>query len=59
MQLIVAESKRMEVLKLAHEGLLGAHMGVEKTRDRVTQEFYWPGIHDHVKRFFRVTSARG
>ena len=41
-QMMVPESKRMEVLKLAHEGLLGAHMGIKKTRDRVTQEFYWP-----------------
>ena len=41
-QLIVPESKRVEVLKLVHEGLLGAHMGIKKTRDRVTQEFYWP-----------------
>jgi transposase InsO family protein len=50
-QVIVPRSKRDEVLRLAHEGLLGSHMGVAKTRARLVREFYWPGVYGDVRRF--------
>jgi len=32
------------VLRLAHTHQLGAHLGVEKTLERIKARFYWPGI---------------
>ena len=45
LQLVVSEKLRQRVLSMAHDTLLGGHKGVAKTQDRVTCEFYWPGIH--------------
>ena len=33
-----------KVLFMAHTHLLGAHLGMDKTRDRVLARFYWPGV---------------
>ena len=50
-QLLVPKGKRDEVLRLAHESLLGGHLGIAKTREKVVKQFYWPGVHGDVKRF--------
>jgi len=51
LQLVVPEKLRQRVLSMAHDTLLGGHRGVAKTQDRVTSEFYWPGIHDDIRRY--------
>ena len=38
-------------MRLAHESLLGGHLGIAKTIERVVKTFYWPGVHGDVKRF--------
>ena len=43
-QLIVPRSYVSKVLYMAHSHLLGAHLGRDKTRDRVLARFYWPGV---------------
>ena len=43
-QLIVPRSYVSKVLYMAHSHLLGAHLGMDKTRDRVLARFYWPGV---------------
>ena len=50
-QVVVPKRLRTGVLKLAHESLMGGHMGSRKTRERVWQQFYWPGICGDVRRF--------
>jgi hypothetical protein len=50
-QLVVPKSLRDKVLSIAHESLLGAHMGAKKTEDKIEQAFYWPGIQADVKRY--------
>ena len=52
-QLLVPKSKREEVLRLAHESLLGGHLGIAKTTEKVVKSFYWPGVLGDVKRFCR------
>ena len=51
LQLVVPEKLRQRVLSMAHDTLLGGHRGVAKTQDRVTSEFYWPKIHDDIRRY--------
>ncbi|XP_040070994.1 uncharacterized protein LOC120843638 [Ixodes scapularis] len=42
---------REAVLKTAHDGIMAGHLGVQKTKDRILEEFFWPGITADVKRF--------
>ena len=52
-QLLVPKSYVTRVLYLAHSHQLGAHLGVQKTHDRITARFYWPGIKRAVEDFCR------
>lgn len=50
-QLVVPIGRRQTVLKTAHDGIMAGHLGVEKTKDRILEDFFWPGITADVKRF--------
>ncbi|XP_063970498.1 uncharacterized protein LOC135157721 [Lytechinus pictus] len=52
-QLIVPQPLRKQVLKLAHESVMGGHLGASKTGDRILANFFWPGMHHDVKLFCR------
>lgn len=43
-QLVVPRGYVSKVLFMAHAHPLGAHLGVDKTRERIESQFYWPGI---------------
>ncbi|XP_064472919.1 uncharacterized protein LOC135387751 [Ornithodoros turicata] len=53
LQMIVPKTFREAVLKLAHDGIMSGHQGVQKTTDRVLTEFFWPGVQADVKRFVK------
>ena len=36
-----------------HEGVMGGHLGVEKTLDRLKERFYWPGHYMDVSNWCR------
>jgi len=42
--LVVPKPYVSTVLHLAHSHVLGAHLGVEKTRQRIVSRFHWPGV---------------
>ena len=48
-QLVVPKSYRTTVLKLAHESILGGHLGMKKTTDKIRLQFFWPGLQQDVK----------
>ena len=50
-QLVVPKNRRTQVLQLAHEGIMGGHMGIQKTTDKVLTNFYWPGLQGDVSRY--------
>lgn len=52
-QLLVPKSFRPTLLQLAHTHLLGAYLGVEKTKDRILQQFFWTGINKEVENYCR------
>ncbi|XP_078000810.1 uncharacterized protein LOC144453400 [Glandiceps talaboti] len=52
-QLVVPLKFRQNVLRLAHESIVGGHLGSKKTRDKILTQFYWPGIDDDVMRCCR------
>ena len=52
-QILVPKSLRRRVMEVAHDSMFGGHQGVKKTEDRISTNFYWPGIHGDVVRFCR------
>ena len=52
-QLLVPKQFRYEIMKIAHEGVFGGHLGTGKTRERIMKSFFWPGIGEDVTRFCR------
>ena len=52
-QVLVPLKLRNQVLKLAHDTLMSGHCGVRRTLERVTSNFYWPGVGKEVARYCR------
>ena len=50
-QVVLPRSRRLTCLKLAHESLMGGHMGVMKTVNKIASQFYWPGIQGDITMF--------
>ena len=50
-QVVVPKSLRNQVMRLAHETLLGGHQGAKKTTDKILTNFFWPGITSDVTRY--------
>uniref|UniRef100_A0A8C5PVW7 Gypsy retrotransposon integrase-like protein 1 n=1 Tax=Leptobrachium leishanense TaxID=445787 RepID=A0A8C5PVW7_9ANUR len=50
-QLVVPKPYRRMVLDLAHGHIMGGHLGIEKTKERISQRFFWPGLHADVKEY--------
>ena len=49
LQLIVPKSLRSDIVKEAHQGISGGHLGQEKTLNQIKQQFYWPGYFNDVR----------
>ena len=52
-QLLVPKTFVSKVIYLAHSHQLGAHLGVDKTYERIVARFYWPGVRRAVADFCR------
>ena len=52
-QIVVPAMLRKHVMELAHESIVGGHLGYKKAVDRITSNFYWPGINGDVTRVCR------
>ena len=48
-QLVVPKECRNDLLMLAHTIPLAGHLGVDKTRERLLNHYYWPKIYETVK----------
>ena len=38
-------------MEVAHDSILGGHLGGKKTLDRITSNFHWPGVAGDVQRY--------
>ena len=56
-QIVVPQSKRQNVLKVAHETAMAGHMGVNKTYKRILNHFYWPKLRRDVVEVCRSCHA--
>ena len=50
-QVMVPVQLRSRIMALAHGSLMGGHMGIKKTADKIQSAFYWPGIQGDVTRY--------
>ncbi|XP_078243526.1 uncharacterized protein LOC144587342 [Pogona vitticeps] len=50
-QLVVPEKYHPMILQRGHSDMFAAHLGVNKTQQRITQNFYWPDIGKQIREF--------
>ena len=50
-QVMVPMQLRSRIMELAHGSIMGGHMGIKKTADKIQSAFYWPGIQGDVTRY--------
>ncbi|XP_033096509.1 uncharacterized protein LOC117100801, partial [Anneissia japonica] len=50
-QVVVPKCFRNHVLRIAHESIVGGHMGSKKTYDKILTCFFWPGMQGDVRRY--------
>ena len=53
LQVVVPGCLRRQIMQLAHDSILGAHLGTGKTLSRIQAVFYWPDMAGDVARFCR------
>ena len=51
---VVPPPYRWDILMLAYDTPLAGHLGVDKTYCMVMCHFYWPRLHNDVKKFCRT-----
>lgn len=56
-QLVVPRKYRADLLHLAHDCSWSGHLGIKKTKARLTQEYYWPGCWKDVEGFVKTCDA--
>jgi len=50
-QVVVPKKLRPKVLSIGHDSAMAGHLGQKKTRERIWQNFYWPGMTVEIKRY--------
>ncbi len=50
-QLLVPKSRREMLFQTAHCTPMAGHLGEAKTRERLMARFFWPGLHENVRRW--------
>ena len=58
-QWVVPKKQRDEILHHLHDGPLGAHLGENKTLQKLRERFYWPGYSADVKEWCRSCKLCG
>ncbi|UYV69434.1 K02A2.6-like, partial [Cordylochernes scorpioides] len=63
MQLVVPKVQVPNVLREIHDGVSGAHFGINKTLKKVRERFYWVYYHEDVERWskkcYRCAASKG
>uniref|UniRef100_A0A3Q3MQZ4 Gypsy retrotransposon integrase-like protein 1 n=1 Tax=Mastacembelus armatus TaxID=205130 RepID=A0A3Q3MQZ4_9TELE len=52
-QVVLPQSYRQPVLRVAHENCWSGHLGITKTYQNILQHFFWPGLKQDVANFCR------
>lgn len=52
-QLVLPRQCRSLILRVAHDIPMAGHLGTTKTKDRILQRYYWPGIFKEIAEYCR------
>ena len=52
-RIYLPKAVRDMVFKYFHDSLMGGHLGFFKTKNKICNQFFWPGCHNDVKRMVR------
>ena len=50
-QIVVPKKFRTMILGEAHENVCGGHLGIQKTTEKISKNFYWPTVKKDVRKF--------
>ena len=50
-RVVVPQFLRQEILRISHSIPIAGHMGIEKTRARLENHFYWPGFYSDIRNY--------
>ena len=53
-QVIIPKTLGKQIMEVAHESVMSRRLGIRKTRYRIFNDFWWPGIQSDVTRFCRL-----
>ena len=56
-KLIIPKLLQSEILEDLHAGVLGGHLGEEKTLNKLKERFYWPGQYNDVRDWCRTCTT--
>lgn len=56
-QMVVPESKRQDALVECHNAPTAGHMGIKKTKSRLAQRYFWPGMAGDVEKYVKNCSV--
>ena len=57
LQLLIPITLQKDVLRDLHEGVMGGHLGIDKTLACLQERYYWPGYSQDVKDWCKSCSA--
>ncbi|KAL5018852.1 hypothetical protein ScPMuIL_004574 [Solemya velum] len=52
-QIVIPVKWRESIMSIAHDIPMAGHLGIKRTRNRIMQHFFWPGIFMDVSRYVR------
>ncbi len=53
-QIVIPKSYRSAILDLAHKSPMGGHLGINKTWDKITKHFFWPGLRKDISEYCKT-----
>lgn len=57
LQLIAPPSRKNDLIRLAHEGMAGGHLGIRRTLKQLQRRAYWPGWTESVRLYLKRCTA--
>ncbi|CAC5382568.1 unnamed protein product [Mytilus coruscus] len=51
LQAVIPMSERKQVLEYCHDTKYAGHLGIHKTREKICQSYYWPGLQSDVRAY--------